>query len=1500
MLLAIPTLTWLLLQSSQVQTYIIARTTEYLQHKTGVTITIKKIDIRPFASILFKDVYVADLNNDTLIYAKRITASIAQIDADAGFYRLGKARIDGAKFYLITDSTGVTNLDALLQKLSPDTAQTADSGSFNLQAGKVFLTNSCFKIVQKGADSLTPGAINFQNLVLSGLNMEASEFNLNGDTIALQINTFTAQDHSEFKIENLRSKLTLCGKYMHFNNLRLRANGSNLAMNHLLFDFEGWESFSDFTSKVRIDADFEGTYLQTSTLAYIVPDLSNYSIGLSISGQIKGFIDDIRARNLELGFGNVSEINLNANLTGLPNIDNTLFSIDLKKLKTSSKDLMQLKVNGSGKPLIDLPEEFNRLGQINYVGKFSGYLSDFVTYGTLSSALGAIDFDVWMKPGKTIKSEFKGKASTTNFKLGQFLDEDLIGNLSFLTSISGTIDKKGELKAFTDAHIQKLQAKGYEYKDIDISGNLGNNSYTGTINLNDPNCKLNFLGKVDFSDTIPVFDFSLFAPRIDLVKLNLNSVDSISVASFLLTAKFTGDNLDNSKGEIKLVNSSYRNQRGEFKIADLTITADNTNESKIITLKSDIAEGEIRGRQSFSRFPYYMNRVLSRHIPALRQEETNGKSKTPQLNAEEYNDYLIKFRLKKTQKVTNVLAPDLSIAENSSLFGILDPNKETLTFKLKVLELTTGSTIFKNLSIDGETIDSTLEAKVLMPEIKMGNSYIRNLKINATTKNNNVRCNINWNNYSTPATLGDIHLIADFKAYSQPNSTIDINIQPSSLVINDSTWSLTPSLIRIDSSSVWFSNFSISNKHQLISIAGKASQLNSDTILVSLKNIDLSYLNFYLHDSGYKLNGWINGDALATGILLNPIVQAKIGIDNLAVNDQNVGNVKFISTWHGAENRINLHLSNQRADTLTLLAKGDYFTDNGSFKFDVNINQAKLNVIAPLLEGNVSSIHGRINGSLKITGNADKPIIDGSVGFDNAGLTIDFLQTHYTFNDKIAINNSNIVLNGFRLTDRFNRMATVNGTIQTNYFRNFNLGLRLNMQNFLCMSTREADNETFYGTVFASGFVDFLGDPDNLNLNINLKTENKTAIYLPLSTTSTVEETNFISFVNNNPDLIEIEEPTESVQTSSSNINITMELQVTPEAEAQIIIDKKLGDIIKANGSGNLRMEVNPSKDVFRMFGRYTIEQGDYLFTLSGVINKRFKIEQGSYIDWNGDPLDANMDIKAVYRVKTSLKQLLLDDSYTARIPVDCKILLSQKLLAPSIKFGIDFPNLDQQTKALVDGMLNTEEKINTQFLGLLVINSFISDPGMTSAGSQTSNASLGTTGLYNTASELLSNQLSNWLSQWSKNFDIGINYRPGLESELSSDQVEMALSTQILDDRVSINSNFGVGGNRNTSSALVGDFTVDIKLNKSGKLRGKAFARNNNDVLLTSQQNNYTTGAGIVYREDFNTIRELFNSLFKKEKQNTSEGQKRDSIAAPRNDSTRTAIPDNSFIKIN
>ncbi|MDD2278661.1 MAG: translocation/assembly module TamB domain-containing protein, partial [Bacteroidales bacterium] len=317
---------------------------------------------------------------------------------------------------------------------------------------------------------------------------------------------------------------------------------------------------------------------------------------------------------------------------------------------------------------------------------------------------------------------------------------------------------------------------------------------------------------------------------------------------------------------------------------------------------------------------------------------------------------------------------------------------------------------------------------------------------------------------------------------------------------------------------------------------------------------------------------------------------------------------------------------------------------------------------------------------------------------------------------------------------------------------------------------------------------------------------------------------------------------------------LNLDLQVTPDAEVQIIIDKQLGDIIRANGTGNLKMEINPSTDVFNMFGQYAIESGDYLFTLQGVINKRFKIGQGSTITWNGDIQNANMDIQAIYSLRTNLSPLnpsSESEAFKRRTQVDCQINLTGKLMEPNIDFDIKVPiaETDESLNAVVQDAINTEERLSKQFLSLLVINNFTSDVQDQAGGGFGQ-------GLASTASEMLSNQLSNWLSQWSSAFDVGVNYRPG--DELSSDEIELAFSTQLFNDRVTINSNVDMAS-QNVNNPIVGDFSIDIKIVPSGKLRAKAFARSNNDALMGENQNDYTTGAGLMYREDFNSFRELW-----------------------------------------
>jgi len=421
------------------------------------------------------------------------------------------------------------------------------------------------------------------------------------------------------------------------------------------------------------------------------------------------------------------------------------------------------------------------------------------------------------------------------------------------------------------------------------------------------------------------------------------------------------------------------------------------------------------------------------------------------------------------------------------------------------------------------------------------------------------------------------------------------------------------------------------------------------------------------------------------------------------------------------------------------------------------------------------------------------------------------------------------------------------------------------------MNTREKDNNRFYGTAYGSGIVNISGPPKNLNIQVSLKTDQNTRFFLPLSSGEELDELNFVSFVDNSNQTDN--EKKEVINVKNNMPKINLDLEITSDAEAQLIFNPNTGDNIKGRGSGNLNLQIN-SPGELNIFGTYTIEQGEYLFSLQNIINKKFEVRNGGTIAWNGNPMEANMDIEAVYETKASLYELFMNEEYRRRILVECQLYLTGKIQNPTIDFGIKLPTADQETRTNLQNAINTQEEMSKQFLSLIVINSFLPNTNYVPPTSQsiTSNyaPAVGVT-----TSELLSNQLSNWLSQISNDFDMGFRYRPG--DEISSDEVEVALSTQLLNDRVSINGNVDVGGNETSTntSNIVGDFTVDVKINKSGKLRVKAFTRANDKLLY--EWSPYTQGVGLFYREEFDQFDQLMQRYWSKifTRKNESEKEK-------------------------
>ena len=1463
-LFTIPTAIWLIVQNSKVQTWLVDKATGILENKIGTTVYIEKFDYRPFNRVLLRNVYVEDLRGDTLIAAQTVSANLLRFSNKSKVINLNRVKLEGAVINFSTDSTGVMNFTEFVKLFQSGKEKDPNKEVFEINIRNARISESSFRLHNHNAEQLEYG-INFKDLNLGSLNVDLRNLSISGDTITFSIFEMDFIDRSGFSVERFRCEVSFSSKHMHFDKLRVRSMEASINMPYLRMSYSSWEDMGNFIEDVRLSGEFNNSMVSTEFLSYLVPDLQQFNQTVGISGSFRGPVSDFRLRDIELQALDSTILKANLNLTGLPNFANTFIFLDIKELSTNIKDIESIENPKTNNPLVDIPDNYYSLKKLNYSGTFTGFISDFVAFGTLTSGIGNLSIDLSFKPDEKSTTKFDGKVSTRELDLGKLTANPMLGKISLKATVKGSTDYGSQLEAFTDATIFAIEANDYNYTNIELSGNLSNRNFVGSVFLDDPNVKLNFMGKVDFSDTIPVFDFSAFVPKLDLVELNLNKTDSISQASFLLTAKFSGNNLDNTIGEVKVVNCFYKNQNGEIKTSDITINANNTVDSKFIGIKSEFVEGELRGKYNYANIFNSFQNLIYLYIPALSPNNQKPEILETGVENPDFNDYIIRMRVRKTQKLTEVLFPSFRIAENTNVFGIYNPDLQTLTLKIKIPELVLAGNVIKDISIDGQTYDTSFVASITTPSLDIGGTFIRNIAINAVASNNNVASSISWDNRTAIKNQGELKANTLFE-HGQFFNRINVEFKPSLFTLNDTIWNVASSLVTIDSTRIFINDFAIQNKLQSLKVNGTITSSPTDNIRVDFKDIDISNANLYTKSLGYDFTGNIDGYAMITDLSNNPLFYADLTVEDLQINRQKVGRIQFTSQWFADDKRLSLNALNTLDNTQAFKAVGDIYPETKALNFKVDIEQVMLTHLEPILAGNVYGLEGYLSGIIDITGTIDKPVLDGMVRINEASGTIDFTKTRYRMSDPIFIENSNIFFRNFRIFDSGNRLATLNGAIRTNFFKDITLDLSLAPNNFQFLNTTERDNEMFYGTVFATGQARLTGTPSNLLTNVSVRTEPRTAIFLPLSSSRDVAEFDFVTFVNRSDEIIIIEDLAINEAKTPSNISLILDLQVTPDAEMQIIIDKQLGDIIRANGSGNLKLEINPNNNVFNMFGQYVIERGDYLFTLQGVINKRFRIGAGSTITWNGDVENAQMDIQAIYGLRTNLLPLkpgTEEEIFKRRLQVDCQINLTGKLMEPIISFDINVPmaETDEELKIVLQEALNTDERVSRQFINLLVINSFASDDPTMSAG-------VGQ-GLASTVSEMLSNQLSNWLSQWSNNFDIGINYRPG--DEISSQEIELALSTQLFNERVTINSNVDMA-NQNTSTPIAGDFSIDVKIVPSGKLRAKAFARSNNDILYGgSGQSDYTTGAGLMYREDFNNFGELwerYRRIFRRKKE--------------------------------
>ncbi len=1480
-------LVFLLIQVRSVQVYAGHKVAEYLSSKLNTTVEIGSVDIEFFKKVVLEDIYIEDLHQDTLLYSKKIKIDISKLDFEKHQLFVSSVMLLNTKSKLINYAKeDDLNLQFIIDLfIDNDTTKKKPSQRWEIKFDEITLVNTDFTYRSEN-DTLETTGVNYFDLNVRKVNGRITDIQFEQDTIRATIDYLSAIEKSGFGLQNFSSYVNVSPVGIKLDELKIKTSESTISTD-LSFKYKGYRAFKDFINQVKIKAEFNKSNLELSDIAYFAPQLKGIYRNITISGKITGKVSDLKGKDMDLKLAPNTEFIGDVTLTGLPKIDETLIYLNVEKLTTNYSDLKDIPIPPfENHKRLSVPSNLAKLGKMNFKGTFTGLYNDFYAYGDFSSALGNLSSDLSVRHDvEKDKAVYKGKLKSRSFDFGKFFDAELLGKATMDVNIDGEGFTLEDVAAKLTGNIKTVEFNNYTYQNVAIEGNIAKQIFKGKLNVKDENIDFDFIGDVDFTGKLPKLDFITTLNKANLTALQFVKSDKKMELSTQLLINVTGNTVDNLIGFINFDNTIYTENDKVYKLSVFELNLEKENGVKSIKLSSDFVDARIKGQFEILELQNSFKKVLSNYIPAY------FDNKIILNNSVENFDY--SFVFKKTETVLSLFAPSLSIAPKTAFKGNFNSINNQFTLNGSSDKISISDVVFKNWSAIAATTNDRLDFSIGSERLVLTDSLgLTDFAINTVTTSDSVNIELVWNSRTEREYRGDIKSFLNFK----PNDKFEFKILPSVIIISDSVWNVDKdNYVTIDSSHIKVKSLTFEHDQQSISVYGIISEEKEDQIKLNLHEFNLANINLFTSPLGLNLKGVINGESVINNVYKDMVLTSDFDFRSLYLNGNEIGKGDVASVWDQTKDALYLHGSFSQNELPNISFSGYYYPkkEEENIDMELNLQAVRMQLLKPYVKDFCSDFEGLLSGNMTIKGSLKKPNVNGLLNVDASRIRVNYLNTYYKFNHDILIENGSFGIENMTIYDiPNNNKAIVNGKIYHDNYKNFQLDFDIRTYKFMCLNTTESDNSLYYGQAYVTGIVNIFGFVNNeILIDANVKTEKVTSndktdkvnilskteltkFNIPLGGTSEVAQNNFITFIKKDSSL----KINDNYKVSLGGLVLNFDLDVTPDAEIQLIFDQKVGDIIKARGNGNLNLKIE--KGVFKMYGDYLIDNGDYLFTLQNIINKKFDIKKGGTIKWSGVPYKADLNISAVYKARASIKTFFPEDStnsaYKKRYPVDVVMNMTGELLSPEIDFEIGLPTVDAATRQTVMSYINNDAEENRQVFSLLILNSFVTPY-------QLSNSSAGgptvADGVGSNTSEMLSNQLSNMLSKISNDFDVGVNYRPG--DAITKDELEVALSTQLFDDKLTVEGNIGNNSNSQNANSVVGDVNVDYKLTEDGKVRIKAFNKAN-DNSQSAINGAYTQGVGIFYREEFNTIGELYKQYLQTLKGWTGSGKKEEDVTSP------------------
>lgn len=1380
-----------------------------LQRRLNTNVSIEQLKYFPFKTIGATGVVISDADSTELVNIKSLKVDIGIASLWRNGYVLTNIEIDSIRIDALRCSA--------TQWISTDTTDTTSANEPLL--------------VQIDNFRVSHGEAFYQQYAAEKIEIDITGIQLTDSTLTAQINNISATDkYNNDTPLQLATSLSISADTLRIPTFSATYGECQTKLNNI-------EALLNNLPTLALQIDQSN--ISCATLQPYISKLPA-NTNIAISGSVSATTDKITLRNISVDNDLNTHIDINGSINNYQTPSNANIDIAATNLRTTIDDIAQLMGTAIE------PTTGQAFGLMSGQITANGNTAETIKLNAfIASDAGIVD----AKANISELNQYTANIHSDGINLSPFTNQ-LIGRTSLNFDIEGDTlyaHVKGQLPNFTLCN--------YTYHDVMIDGIVGAEYNTGLIHIDDPNGQITIVG--EYGKHNDEKNLNLTARITDLFTGRTNLTPTLDgKLNLALRTHLSGKDIDNSNGELIISTFSFADSLRTATNNKLQLNIEtNTDNRKNITISSDHVNGYITGRFRYTDLANELYKQLYTHANALLDKRPTNNIEPVEMNLNlAYSDI---------DQYLQFFSKDIKLANNGNIDAEISSANKSAFINLNIGDIEIGEWRINGLSstIKSSTENLSISAKVAnvsMPTFgNMGSINISNY-----LSCNIMDTNIDWDNIAASNSGGTLSALTEFgKDGKQTFATISFD--ESDVILKGDVWTLRKSLFEIGHNYFNVSNFRFDKDDRYITANGRTSEQLTDTLTLAINRITIEDILPPDPYERYSLGGDIHAMIHMVQIYKEPIINCRANIDRFSVDEDNLEHLNLLTQWSAESKTLGVDVGIVTGGKLRAHGIGNIDSDNNYMEINFDIDSLSLGWLNFYLNKSVSDVRGSTSGKLQLHGPLNNIGLDARLAAHRTDFRVKSTLTDYYFdnNDSVILSPNNMEFIHMRVRDKQGNIGYFGGNIAHNMFSGLKINIGFDVNNMIVMDMKPTDNPTYYGTILANGRLDITGITNNVDIRIKAQTCPQSNFSVLPTAKSDRSGSSYIRFRQPEAEK-EIANTSTNLDPNDANnwVKADIDVHINPSAQLNVILDPRTDNRLSAQGEGDLRLVVDRSGDL-QILGTYVIDEGTYNFSFENIVNKRFSINKGGTLIWDGDPFNPRIDIMATYKLKASLYDLAQNTAngqdLKKRVPINCNMFLTERMEDPNIRFDIEIPSTMNFNQYTLDQYISTEEEMNRQVFSLLLANRFYASEETTGTQSNTSSSSyIGTT-----VSELVSNQLSNWISQNKYNIGIGVNYRPG--DEVTQDEYEVALSTQMLDNKIILSGNIGYGRSTTETSdgSVIGDFDVEVKLNKKGNLRAKAYTHSNNDVIYETSPT--TQGIGISFREEFNSFRELMRKYW-------------------------------------